>query len=209
MTDARGRQLANGLTCEMPADSPLAKLLVAAHLGRAERQGALRSCAAKTVAIVGARRTRRALELLRRDLPAAVERLRGLLREPDADEILGQKPYPDLASLPVVPDIVDVFRKGSDIPAVVDEARRHRREDHLGAARHLEPGGGAIRRDEGPHRRHGPLHQDRARALPRRPAPARLRHRADHLAQDHPLTWSSSDPSGSSRSTRSGSSGGR
>lgn len=36
-------------------------------------------------------------------------------------EILGQPVYPDLASLPEVPDIVDVFRKGSDIPAVVDE----------------------------------------------------------------------------------------
>ena len=37
------------------------------------------------------------------------------------DEILGQKAYPDLASLPEVPDIVDVFRKGSDIPSVIDE----------------------------------------------------------------------------------------
>ena len=41
---------------------------------------------------------------------------------PMVDEILGQKTYPDLASLPVVPDIVDVFRKGSDIPSVIDEA---------------------------------------------------------------------------------------
>ena len=30
---------------------------------------------------------------------------------PNADTILGQKAYPDLASLPEVPDIVDVFRK--------------------------------------------------------------------------------------------------
>lgn len=40
---------------------------------------------------------------------------------PNADTILGQKAYPDLASLPEVPDIVDVFRRASDIPAVVDE----------------------------------------------------------------------------------------
>jgi predicted CoA-binding protein len=40
---------------------------------------------------------------------------------PRATEILGQKVYPDLASLPEVPDIVDVFRKGSDIPSVVDD----------------------------------------------------------------------------------------
>ena len=40
---------------------------------------------------------------------------------PNADEILGQKVYKSLADLPVVPDIVDVFRKGSDIPSVIDE----------------------------------------------------------------------------------------
>lgn len=40
---------------------------------------------------------------------------------PNATEILGQKAYPDLAALPEVPDIVDVFRKASDIPSVVDD----------------------------------------------------------------------------------------
>ena len=40
---------------------------------------------------------------------------------PNADTILGHKAYPDLASLPEVPDIVDVFRKSSDIPQVMDE----------------------------------------------------------------------------------------
>ena len=35
---------------------------------------------------------------------------------PNADEILGQKAYPDLASLPEVPDIVDVFRKAQRHP---------------------------------------------------------------------------------------------
>nr|WP_316299928.1 CoA-binding protein [Clavibacter michiganensis] len=40
---------------------------------------------------------------------------------PNATEILGQEAYPDLASLPEVPDIVDVFRKASDIPSVVDD----------------------------------------------------------------------------------------
>jgi hypothetical protein len=40
---------------------------------------------------------------------------------PNADTILGQKAYPDLASLPEVPDIVDVFRKAGDIPSVVDD----------------------------------------------------------------------------------------
>ncbi|MCX6502655.1 MAG: CoA-binding protein [Microbacterium sp.] len=40
---------------------------------------------------------------------------------PNATEILGQPAYPDLASLPEVPDIVDVFRKASDLPAVIDD----------------------------------------------------------------------------------------
>jgi uncharacterized protein len=41
---------------------------------------------------------------------------------PRASEILGQPVYPDLASLPGTPDIVDVFRKPSDLPEVLDEA---------------------------------------------------------------------------------------
>jgi len=40
---------------------------------------------------------------------------------PNADTILGQPAYSDLASLPEVPDIVDVFRKASDIPSVIDD----------------------------------------------------------------------------------------
>ncbi|GAB3303521.1 CoA-binding protein [Epidermidibacterium keratini] len=41
---------------------------------------------------------------------------------PRETEILGQPCYPSLADLPVVPDIVDVFRKHDDIPEVLDEA---------------------------------------------------------------------------------------
>ena len=40
---------------------------------------------------------------------------------PNATTILGQPAYPNLASLPEVPDIVDVFRRASDIPPVIDE----------------------------------------------------------------------------------------
>ena len=40
---------------------------------------------------------------------------------PMVEEILGQKSYKSLADLPKVPDIVDVFRKGSDIPSVIEE----------------------------------------------------------------------------------------
>ncbi len=44
------------------------------------------------------------------------------LVNPNATEILGRPVYPDLASLPVVPDIVDVFRKTEDVPAIVEAA---------------------------------------------------------------------------------------
>lgn len=35
-------------------------------------------------------------------------------------EVLGEKAYPDLESLPEVPDIVDVFRAPEHVPAIVD-----------------------------------------------------------------------------------------
>ena len=41
---------------------------------------------------------------------------------PRASEILGQPVYPSLAELPSTPDIVDVFRKPSDLPEVLAEA---------------------------------------------------------------------------------------
>ncbi|MEX2651023.1 MAG: CoA-binding protein [Acidimicrobiia bacterium] len=41
---------------------------------------------------------------------------------PMYDEVLGLKSYPSLRDLPEAPDIVDIFRKHSEIPGVVDEA---------------------------------------------------------------------------------------
>ena len=41
---------------------------------------------------------------------------------PRVESILGHATYPDLRSLPEPPDIVDVFRKASDLPEVLDEA---------------------------------------------------------------------------------------
>ena len=41
---------------------------------------------------------------------------------PTASEILGEKAYPDLASIPEQVDVVQVFRKPEDVPPVVDEA---------------------------------------------------------------------------------------
>ncbi len=41
---------------------------------------------------------------------------------PTATEILGEKAYPDLQSVPEKIDLVQVFRKPEDVPPVVDDA---------------------------------------------------------------------------------------
>ncbi|MFH1141820.1 MAG: CoA-binding protein [Chloroflexota bacterium] len=41
---------------------------------------------------------------------------------PTVDEVLGEKSYPDLKSVPVPIDMVDVFRRSEQVPPVVDEA---------------------------------------------------------------------------------------
>ena len=43
------------------------------------------------------------------------------LVNPHATEILGRPVYPSLDALPVVPDLVDVFRRHEDLPTVLDE----------------------------------------------------------------------------------------
>ncbi|MFO1040106.1 MAG: CoA-binding protein, partial [Geminicoccaceae bacterium] len=40
------------------------------------------------------------------------------------ETLLGEKVYPDLASLPLVPDMVSIFRRSSEAGAVADEAVR-------------------------------------------------------------------------------------
>jgi uncharacterized protein len=41
---------------------------------------------------------------------------------PTATEILGEKAYPDLESIPEKIDVVQVFRKSEDVPPIVDDA---------------------------------------------------------------------------------------
>ncbi|HEY4268974.1 MAG TPA: CoA-binding protein [Galbitalea sp.] len=115
--------LANGLTCEIPSDSPLAKLLKTQRTwvgpNAKERLNILRK--AKSIAIVGASpNSARASYFVGTYLLQSSD-YRVYFVNPMAETILGQKAYPDLASLPEVPDIVDVFRKGSDIPSVIDD----------------------------------------------------------------------------------------
>lgn len=121
--DSATVQLSNGLSCEVAADSPLAKLLKSQRTwvgpDAKARLKLLRD--AKSIAIVGASSNpSRASYFVGTYLQQSSD-YRVYFVNPNASQILGQKAYPDLASLPEVPDIVDVFRRGSDIPSVVDD----------------------------------------------------------------------------------------
>ncbi len=113
---------ATGDTCALPGTA--AGATAAARTWRspnaAARLGILRR--ARSIAIVGAS-----------DNPARASYFVGtyLLSSspydvyfvnPRADKILGHKAYASLADLPVVPDIVDVFRRHDDLPGVAEEA---------------------------------------------------------------------------------------
>jgi len=116
-------QLANGLNCSIPADSPLAKLLKSQRtwVGPDAKARLKLLRGAQSVAIVGASaNTARASYFVETYLQQSSD-YRLYFVNPNATEILGQKAYPDLASLPEVPDIVDVFRRASDIPSVIDD----------------------------------------------------------------------------------------
>ncbi len=116
-------QLANGLSCELPADSPLAKLLKSERtwVGPSARQRLAILRAAKSIAIVGASPNAARSSYFVGTYLLQSSDYRVYFVNPNADTILGQKAYPDLASLPEVPDIVDVFRKSSDIPSVIED----------------------------------------------------------------------------------------
>jgi predicted CoA-binding protein len=115
--------LTNGLTCDIPASSPLARLLRSQRtwVGPSAKERLAILNKAKTVAIVGAspnpaRSSYFVATYLEQSSDYDVYYV-----NPNADEIRGQKVYKSLADLPVVPDIVDVFRRGSDIPSVIDD----------------------------------------------------------------------------------------
>ena len=116
-------QLSNGLSCDLPANSPLAKMLRSQRTwigpDAKERLNILRE--AKSIAIVGMSPNPARSSYFVGTYLLQSTNYRVYFVNPNATEILGEKVYPDLASLPEVPDIVDVFRKASDIPAVLDD----------------------------------------------------------------------------------------
>jgi predicted CoA-binding protein len=115
--------LSNGLTCDIPASSPLAKLLKSKRtwVGPSAKDRLAILQKAKTVAIVGASPNPARSSFFVATYLQQSSDYELFFVNPNADEILGQKVYKSLADLPVVPDIVDVFRKGSDIPSVIDD----------------------------------------------------------------------------------------
>ena len=123
ITDVVTTHLPNGLSCDIPASSPLAKLLKSQRTwvgpSAKERLAILRK--AKSIAIVGASPNSARSSYFVGTYLLQSSDYRVYFVNPNADTILGHKAYPDLASLPEVPDIVDVFRKASDIPSVIDD----------------------------------------------------------------------------------------
>jgi len=116
-------RLVNGLSCDLPASSPLAKLLKSQRTWVGpDAKARLRILnAAKSVAIVGASpKPQRSSFFVGTYLQQSSD-YRLYFVNPMEKEILGQPAYASLKDLPEVPDIVVVFRRGSDIPQVIDE----------------------------------------------------------------------------------------
>lgn len=116
-------QLRNGLSCEVPADSPLGRLLRSRRSWQGpDARARLRLLReAKSVAIVGASANPARASYFVATYLLQSSGYRVWFVNPNASEILGRPVYPDLASLPEAPDIVDVFRRPDDIPSVVEE----------------------------------------------------------------------------------------
>lgn len=122
-SDLETVRLVNGLSCDLPADSPLAKLLKSQRTWVGpDAKARLRILnAAKSVAIVGASpKPQRSSFFVGTYLQQSSD-YRLYFVNPMETEILGQPAYASLKDLPEVPDIVVVFRRGSDIPQVIDE----------------------------------------------------------------------------------------
>lgn len=121
--DVETVRLVNGLSCELPANSPLAKLLHSQRTwtGPDARQRLRILNAAKSVAIVGASpKPSRSSYFVGTYLQQSSD-YRLYFVNPNETKILGEPAHASLQDLPEVPDIVVVFRRGSDIPQVVDD----------------------------------------------------------------------------------------
>ena len=121
MTDATTPELTAGVACALPVPaSAAAAERTWQGPSAAARLGMLRS--AKSIAIVGASNNAARASYFVATYLLSSSPYDVYFINPRADEILGHKVYASLADLPVVPDIVDVFRKDDDLPGVAREA---------------------------------------------------------------------------------------
>ena len=100
---------------------------------------------------------------------------------PREAQILGEKSYPSLRDVPVPVDIVNVFRAPDALPGIARDAVAIRAKNLWCQFGVINEEGARIAEEGGALRRHGSLHQGRARALRRPHALARIQHAADHV----------------------------
>lgn len=121
MSDATTPDTTAGVACALPVPAPAAAAeRTWQSPTAAARLGMLRK--AKSIAIVGASNNAARASYFVATYLLSSSPYDVYFINPRADEILGHKVYASLADLPVVPDIVDVFRKDADLPGVAREA---------------------------------------------------------------------------------------
>jgi len=106
--------------CALPGAAPAASGRTWVGPNQQERFGLLRR--AKSVAIVGASNNPARASFFVATYLLSSTAYDVYLVNPREKEILGQPVYASLADLPVVPDVVDVFRRHDDLPGVAQEA---------------------------------------------------------------------------------------
>lgn len=106
--------------CALPGAAPLPPERTGEGPSQQQRFGILRR--AKSVAIVGASNNPARASYFVATYLLSSTAYDVYLVNPRESSILGQPVYASLADLPVVPDIVDVFRRHEDLPGVAQEA---------------------------------------------------------------------------------------
>ena len=75
----------------------------------------------RTIAVVGlSPRPERSSHVVARYLQAQGYRI--IPVNPTVEEVLGERSYPDLASIPEAVDVVDIFRRSEHVPPIVEAA---------------------------------------------------------------------------------------
>lgn len=108
------------VACALPGAAPQQSDRTWTGPSQPQRFGILRR--AKSVAIVGASNNPARASYFVATYLLSSTAYDVYLVNPRESEILGRPVYASLADLPVVPDIVDVFRRNDDLPGVAEEA---------------------------------------------------------------------------------------